>query len=470
MTMLEYALDYADRGLSVVPVHSVLSDGGCSCGSAKCSSPGKHPRFAWQGKENKPMTKKALRDLWDRYPDSNVGIVTGEVSGILVVDIDGEEGMTSLKDLGFDPHNQRTPRVRSGGNGLHLYYRYQKLPGISTRANIIHKVDIRTDGGMIVAPPSVHLSGNEYKWIEDFDIADLDPIEFDTSWIDFDEMGGKLYVLNESKFTKALRGVSEGMRNDTCAQLAGHFFQVGLLLDEVTVLIENWNEQNDPPMSHRDLEICIHSIARKDSKPDYGTKEEIFKSISKTLKLDIHKIIKISGNEPKYELVTERGVCKMTVDQMFSPSAFQASIAKGSGVSITRLRTSGNINQERMAGMIMEVAEELDAGEAATESGEIIAVLTQYLMTEGDPVICDDKTVPPHDTFQIGDTVWFHLNEFIHWGNIHFHLRTSIREGAQRLRSAGVDQANFHRADNKGTRAAWGIDLSVIGKEREDED
>ena len=461
--MLEYALDYADRGMSVIPVHSVSKKGKCSCGSAKCSSPGKHPRVRWQDKEYKAMTRRSIREWWDKYPDSNIGIVTGEVSGIMVVDIDGKEGMDSLRDRGFEPHTQMTPRVISGGNGLHLYYAYQKLPGVKTRANVLHKVDIRTDGGMIVAPPSVHASGNEYEWVAGFDIVDIQPINLDISWMNEEDDEGRILVLNESKFTKVLRGVSEGNRNETCASLAGHFLSVGLPLDEVMVILENWNEQNDPPMPHRDVEICVHSIARKDSRPDYGSETEIIDGISKILKMKIDRVIRVTGDEPKYELITDKGICRMTVEQLLSPAGFQAAIAKGAGVSINRLKTSGSVNQTRMAGMIMEVAEEQYSGSAATQNGEMLEVLTQYLMLR-DPVVCDDKTVPAHDVFRIEDTIWFNLNDFIQWGNTNFHLRISLRDGAQRLRSAGVDQSSFHRVDNKGERKAWGVNANLIGK------
>src|SRR5262249_54994678 len=90
--LLEAALSYAAEGLRVIPLHSPRHDG-CSCGRAKCSSVGKHPRIKdWPGFATVDPT--LIESWWSTYPESNIGIVTGAESGIFVVDIDGDEGNT----------------------------------------------------------------------------------------------------------------------------------------------------------------------------------------------------------------------------------------------------------------------------------------------------------------------------------------------------------------------------------------
>src|SRR5688572_24268916 len=159
--VLRAALAYAARGWSVVPLHWPLPRGGCSCGEAGCPSPGKHPMLPrWERyATNDPGT---IASWWAQAPLANVGIACG-VSGLAVIDIDGEEGIDSVRRLQRE-HGKLplTVRFRTGSGGLHLVYRdpSYSIPG---RIGLLPKVDIRGEGGQIVAPPSLHQSGRRYE-------------------------------------------------------------------------------------------------------------------------------------------------------------------------------------------------------------------------------------------------------------------------------------------------------------------
>src|SRR5258706_13065350 len=89
---LEAALDYEQRRFSVILLHGI-KDGFCTCGKAGCDSPGKHPISSWMPAQTKRATPAELEAAFARYPDANVGIVTGSISGLLVVDLDGPAGL-----------------------------------------------------------------------------------------------------------------------------------------------------------------------------------------------------------------------------------------------------------------------------------------------------------------------------------------------------------------------------------------
>jgi len=128
--MLEHALKYAKMGLSVIPVHSVRN-GKCSCGSPRCNAPGKHPRIKWRDQTKLAATESQIKEWWKRFPDSNVGIVTGKISGITVIDIDGQEGIRSLEEAGLPLIELPvTPTAKTGGGGLHIIYRYPERQSI----------------------------------------------------------------------------------------------------------------------------------------------------------------------------------------------------------------------------------------------------------------------------------------------------------------------------------------------------
>jgi len=168
---LPAALDYAARGWAVFPLHSMVS-GRCSC-RRDCSHPAKHP-IARHGVREATTDEGTIRSWWDRWPWANVGVATGADSRIVVIDVDpangGTHSLTNLQALMGNLPDTLT--ARTGGGGLHLVYRHPggqirntagRLPGVD---DPLPGIDLRGDGGYIVAPPSRHRSGACYTWLD----------------------------------------------------------------------------------------------------------------------------------------------------------------------------------------------------------------------------------------------------------------------------------------------------------------
>jgi hypothetical protein len=113
------------------------------------------------GFEDAGTDEDQIRAWWSMWPSSNVGIATG--SGLVVVDVDPRhDGDRTLADLVASREMPTTPTVRTGGGGLHLYYTGE-VPRVGTDA-LGRGVDVKAQGGYVVAPPSVHGSGGIYEW------------------------------------------------------------------------------------------------------------------------------------------------------------------------------------------------------------------------------------------------------------------------------------------------------------------
>ena len=161
---LDVLLGYAARGWQVFPLHSSIN-GRCSCGKPDCQSPAKHPRTP-NGLRDATTDVDAITDWWTAWPEANIGIRTGQVSGIVVLDIDaakgGLESWAELQDL----HGRvDTLLCRTGGGGMHLYF--QAPPDMQLKSGsgeIAPGIDTRAEGGYVVAPPSLHISGQRYQW------------------------------------------------------------------------------------------------------------------------------------------------------------------------------------------------------------------------------------------------------------------------------------------------------------------
>jgi putative DNA primase/helicase len=167
-TLLDWGVAYASMGFRVLPVHTIRK-GSCSCGGMKGCKPGKHPiaNLVRHGLKDATTDESTLRAWWSKFPDANVAIATGKESRLVVVDIDGPEGEAALAEL--EKLHGPIPRTVQVGTarGRHLHFSYP--PGVeriksSSRQDL--KIDIRGDGGYVVAPPSVHHSGKSYEFFD----------------------------------------------------------------------------------------------------------------------------------------------------------------------------------------------------------------------------------------------------------------------------------------------------------------
>ena len=161
--MLEYVLQYISRGWRCFPLHSIV-DGKCTCGR-KCASPGKHPRVKG-GFKSATLDATQVTAWWSKWPQANIGIATG--AGLTVVDLDGPEGVAELAAMAAEHDLLPLTLTAQTGRGYHLYFNAE---GIGSSAK--GKVHIRGEGGYVIAPPSNHISGNSYKWLQQYLIADM---------------------------------------------------------------------------------------------------------------------------------------------------------------------------------------------------------------------------------------------------------------------------------------------------------
>jgi hypothetical protein len=160
---LETALAYAQFGWAVLPLHHV-ENGHCSCGDTKCKSPGKHPRTR-HGVKDASKDPAIIRAWFAKWPNANIGIATGSISRLVVVDVDGEKGeakLATLTERGFKLPT--TARVKTGRvGGLHHYFTLS--PGAPVPSRKDDGLEIKADGSYVVAAGSQHQSGAEYQWI-----------------------------------------------------------------------------------------------------------------------------------------------------------------------------------------------------------------------------------------------------------------------------------------------------------------
>src|SRR5262249_34460214 len=117
------AIAYARRGLRVFPLWPIR-DGRCACGRSCGRDAGKHPiaELAPHGVRDATTDETIITQWWTTYPDANIGIATGAVSRILVLDVDGDEGEASLAALEREHGPLPLSPIALTGKGRHLYF------------------------------------------------------------------------------------------------------------------------------------------------------------------------------------------------------------------------------------------------------------------------------------------------------------------------------------------------------------
>ncbi len=277
-TLIEAALSYTKRGWRVFPVHTP-SNGGCSCGDATCDNIGKHPRTA-HGFKDATIDESTVRQWWVRCPDANIGLRTGIESGLIVLDVDpAKGGADSLADL-ERRHGSLPTTVESltGGGGRHILFAHPGDGQVirNSIGEIGPGLDVRSDGGYVVVPPSVHASGRQYAWEissepDDVPLAPLPPWLLD---LIVQPNGAERRTTERFDTAKALAGVPEGQRDDMLFGFTGKLRHADVPQDFAEQLVLEAAAKCTPPFPEAAARAKVRNVyARYEPGDGQGTRE-----------------------------------------------------------------------------------------------------------------------------------------------------------------------------------------------------
>ncbi len=257
---LEAALDYAQRGWPVLFLHSI-ADGRCGCGKPECGNPGKHPigRLTPHGLHDATTNPDVILGWALKVASFNVAIRCGPESGVVALDVDVNESLAALQREHGPLPETRTHRT---GRGFHYLFVH---PGNGTVIRPVTKLggydglDFKADDAYIVAPPSVHVSGERYE--VEVDDAPLAPLPEWLLRLAQGRTDGHRVRAPESE--PSANSVCVGARNTTLTRVAGTLRRAGLSQDaiEAALLVVN-HERYDPPLDDAEVRRIAASVAR----------------------------------------------------------------------------------------------------------------------------------------------------------------------------------------------------------------
>lgn len=247
--LLKSALHYLELGFSIIPL-----------GPDKRPAIIRGSRLMWQKYQQVAPTKQEVIN-WFQLSNNlitGIGIITGEISNIVVIDIDTND-LEIYKTLPFTLPNTATVKTKKG---WHFYYRFtSKIPNNFKvfNNNGVNIGDTRSNGGYIVAPPSKREDGFEYTWSQTLDnLATLPP--------DF--------ILNsqsarKESFSQIVSGAKEGSRNQAASAFIGALlkkYPEVQWVEKVWPAVVAWNNANNPPLPQSELETVFRSITAREKK------------------------------------------------------------------------------------------------------------------------------------------------------------------------------------------------------------
>jgi len=251
--MLDAALRYARRDHAVFP----------------CEPFGKRP-LTPHGLLDASSDPTVVKRWWQTWPDANIALPTGRESCLVVLDVDGDEGSESLRVLErtHEPLPQ-TASVVTPRAGQHFYFRHRGIEIRNSAGLLGRGLDVRADGGYVIAPPSIGRNGRRYEPDERAPLAQL------PAWL-----LTQLSVTREASprtpasewVAIARHGLHQGERNQGLTRLTGHLLARDVDAHLVRELVLLVNHRCKPPLTEDEVNRIVESIAGRELRKRNGTR------------------------------------------------------------------------------------------------------------------------------------------------------------------------------------------------------
>ena len=224
---------------------------------------------------DKKQTQEDVKELWTRNPDANIGILTGKINDLTVVDFDTYK----LSDKEKEELNEAlppiaTPTVFTPSGGQHKYFKYN--PDIPHQADILKAVDGRNDGGYIIAPPSKNGGANSYVWekkasINNTSIRSLPDVYiksliYKTNTSIYNTSNSKIHASQHQPTNANIANMvnfRQGGRDQTLFHLANTLLKGGMSNEEIEQYLLFVAKNCNPPFPEKEVRMKILSALKR---------------------------------------------------------------------------------------------------------------------------------------------------------------------------------------------------------------
>lgn len=229
----------------------------------------KKPLIKWEPYQKRLPTEEEINNWWNKFPNANIGIATGIISGIAVIDLDEvEKAKPVLQELISD--SLVFPIVKTPSGGEHWYFTCTD-GNIRNNVRIIPGADFRGNGGYVVAPPSVNGNGGAWKWTNNINPTNTHlpflPLQYkeylSINVLKGEYEGGKEVVDRNPVSTTVYKMFEKGRRDDDIFHVAHCLVKAHMPAQEISQVIEKIALSCNPPFDLKEIPIKIESAIKR---------------------------------------------------------------------------------------------------------------------------------------------------------------------------------------------------------------
>lgn len=253
--MLSHALKYAQAGYSVIPVKQ-----------------DKVPYVQWEPFQKEKANEEQIRQWWKKWPSANIGLVTGEISDLFVIDADTPKAVEDIQD--HLPEGLITPIQSTPRDGRHFFFKH--IEGFSNRAKVLPGIDIRTTGGYIMACPSCNGEGKGWQWLDGLSMHEIAPAPLPSTLLGFiKEFAFVLYKGVKNEVTQSHKMFTLGSRNDDLFHIANQLAISRTPDWQIEQVLENIAINCKPKMSEKEINGIIKSALERAKRRDFNISQDL---------------------------------------------------------------------------------------------------------------------------------------------------------------------------------------------------
>jgi len=263
--------------------------------------PDKKPFIPWADYQKRLATPGEVRGFWTKYPEAMIGIVTGGISGLLVVDCDTAEGYAAVQE--HLPDSLLIPTASTPRGGRHLYFAMPGDKNLTVGAGVLPGVDFRGEGGYIIAPPSSNGTGKAYVWLTGLSLDDCPPPPLPDAI--FNLINNSISTI-EGCLQAVDSGSSmfrEGTRDNDLFHVALTLLKGGANQAEVFQVLRILANNCNPPFPEKELNAKIESALKRLERKERALSDEVREWVLSTtgyfLSTDIYSCLQLSTRDEK---------------------------------------------------------------------------------------------------------------------------------------------------------------------------
>ncbi len=267
----------------------------------------KKPFFQWSDYQRGKPTAEEIKLWWGKWPNAMIGIVTGQISGLFVVDCDSQEGFDAVQKL--LPDSLDIPTARTPRGGWHLYFQYPTDSKLTVQAGIMPGVDIRGEGGYIVAAPSMNGNGKGYEWLDGLSLAEITPPPVPNALLSaFNNIINNSIYRGEVKTeVSAAKMFENGRRDNDLFHVSNCLVKGGMPKEEISQILErliiSWGENSDSKWIQEKIESAFQRANKREINFSQEVRDFVLTSSGFFLTSDVFSRLQVTSRQEKKNVV-----------------------------------------------------------------------------------------------------------------------------------------------------------------------